>query len=203
MVRERFLLALVALLASAHLFAQSWALTFDPDGRAHLPGSLSVAGTLNYFGSGGSSDVVKLSSQGIGNGGVVLATDTSTQDYRPLNLRGSTITIQCKIPDPSAPPGWSGMSIPCFRMDADHTGHFYKKLMPHGAIDLTSGGYFLAHPTLGLMINDDTDSYNRFYFGPDGKARFYTYGATPNYSAGERYLTVDKNGNVHTGPLVP
>jgi hypothetical protein len=202
--KSPLLLAIFALLISSQIFAQSWSLTFGSDGRAFLPGTLTVAGTLNYFGrsDGGTSDVLKLSSQNAGSGAVVLAVDQSLLDYRALNLRGDTITLQCKIPDPNSPSA-SQRSLPCFRMDADGNANIYNKLKPYGPIDLSAGqSYVLMHPTLGLYVNDSTDQYNRFRIWPDGTLQAWAYGVASNHRAGDRYLMVDDQGIIRTGPKI-
>ena len=176
----------------------------DSTGRVHIYAPITVHGTLNYFGTD-SSDTVKLSSQGPGNGGVVLASDPTTHDYRPLNLRGDGITGQYKIEDPdSTPPTFSGKSLPGFKLYA-YTGEFrvYKNLRIDGTVDFlqSSGAYFKGNGNYGYRWNNAADTQNLSQLQDDGTWRWHKYGATPTYSAGQRVLTVDAYGNIYTGPI--
>lgn len=204
--RERLLFAIAGLMMAGSLFAQSWALTFDADGRAHLPGSVSVAGTLNYFGIGGSSDVVKLSSQSIGGGGVLLVTDTTLQDYRPLNLRGDTITFQCKVPNPANnPPSFSSMSLPCFRMDDAGNANALNDLVPWKAIDLSQSAYsyFKGNATHGYRFNNSADTLNLVIIEDDGSLYIRVLAVGATYQSGDKYVVVGADGKLRKSAVGP
>ncbi len=125
-------------------------------------GGITVHGPLSYFG-GGTQDIVKLSSQANGSGGVVLACNPAVTDYEPLNLRGETITLQYRIPDPDNPNGPSTMSLPGLSLDE------------HGNVNIVNGlcaCYFISDSAgHGYRFNNADNSLNLVTIEEDGRVR--------------------------------
>lgn len=178
----------------------------DGAGRVHIFSNITVHGTLNYFGTD-TSDTVKLSSQGAGSGGVVLATDETTQDYRPLNLRGEGITGQYKIENPAnSPPTFSAMSLPGFKLEP-WTGEFrvYKNLRIDNAIDLSQSAYayFKGNAAHGFRFNDSTDTLNLVIIEDDGKMFLRVLSGSATFQTGDKYVVVGPDGKLRKSAVGP
>ncbi len=178
----------------------------DSAGRVHIFAPITVHGTLNYFGTD-ASDTVKLSSQGIGSGGVVLATDVTTQNYMPLNLRGEGITGQYKVEDPSNTPStFSAMSYPGFKLEP-WTGEFrvYKNLRVDSGIDLSQSAYayFKGNAAHGYRFNDSADSVNLMILDDAGRLYLLDLAGSATRQAGDTYVVVGSDGKLRKSAIGP
>tara|TARA_R110000868_G_scaffold340880_1_gene601746 strand:+ start:24593 stop:25141 length:549 start_codon:yes stop_codon:yes gene_type:complete len=144
-------------------------------------GGLTVYGPLSYFG-GGTQDVMKISSQAAGQGAVLLAVDKTLSEYRPLNLRGETITFQIKTTGQA--------SVAALKLDANGDLLVLHSLKPKNAIDFASDvSYIKINANHGLRFNNSADTLTLFTMEDDGRLRIHGLAG-----GGTRALSVDNNG---------
>ncbi len=176
----------------------------DGSGRVHIYAPITVHGTLNYFGTD-ASDTVKLSSQSPGYGAVIVCADRTLSDFRPCQIRGQTIELRYRIPDASDPSGYSTLHALGLGLGGDGNITIPNSILLGKSLDFSGSAYayFIGNAAHGYRWNDAADMNNLSILDDAGRWQWNKYGAAPNYTSGQRMLTVDSAGRIYTGPVVP
>lgn len=162
----------------------------EPNREGEGWGGLTVEGPLSYFG-GGTQDIVKLSSQTAGQGVVILAINPGCTDYEPFEIRGETIKLKIRIPDPNNPTGPSAMSEVFLTVDSEGI-HTDKDLLIDGALAFDGAySYIKVNSSYGLRINNGADTANLITIEDDGRLRLHSLAGS-----GTRALGVNSQGYV-------